>query len=139
MSDASGYTISVPDGVPDNPESLVGRNPGGLDPGGAKTAALAAYLAAQGIPVHLAARGRVTVGAVTVAGMGTAAAQLFATFGCGVELDVAAEPPVLRPRPDLARGTVETRWPDGHTEQRAGLQTAQVGYVLRTALATTGR
>lgn len=127
MGEASGYTISVPDG------------PDGPDPGGAKTAAVAAYLAAHGVPAHCTAPGIVAVGAVTVAGVGAAAAQLFAAFGSGIELDVAAEPPVLRPRRDLARGTLETRWPDGHTEQRAGLQAAQVGYVLRTALATTGR
>lgn len=127
MGEASCYTISVSDG------------PDGPDPGGAKTAALAAYLAGHGVPARRAAPGVVVVDAVTVAGVGAAAAQLFATFGCGVELDVAAQPPVLRPRQDLARGTLETRWPDGHTERRAGLQAAQVGYVLRTALATTGR
>lgn len=124
MSDTTGYAIAVP---------------AGLDPGGAKTAAVAAQLSAQSIPVRQAAPGNLEVGAVTVNGVGAAASQLFAAFGCGVELDIAADPPVLRPREDLARGSIEVHWPDGHTEARSGLQPAQVGYVLRTALATTGR
>ena len=106
-------------------------------PGG-DAAAVAATLVGRGVTAAVEGSD-VAVVTVTTAGLTAAASALFAAFGCGLGLDLAADPPVLAPRPDLAWGAVEVDWPDGRREPRTGLQPAQVGYLLRTALATTGR
>lgn len=117
--DPNGYLIALPGGGPG-------------------PAALAATLVGQGVAA-VAEGADVCVSTVTTAGLTAAAAVLFAAFGCGLYLDLVPDPPVLAPRSDLVRGAVEVAWPDGRLEPRTGLQPAQVGYLLRTALATTGR
>lgn len=106
--------------------------------GGPTAAALVADLAGRGVSAVVDDAG-VAVSTVTAAGLAAAASALFAAFDCGLELDLGADPPAIAPRADLARGAFEVVWPDGRREPRAGLQPAQVGYLLRAGLATTGR
>lgn len=130
--DPKGFRIALP------PVRQPAVQPTPQAPQAPTAAGLAASLSQRGVVAAAEAEG-VAVSTVTTAGLTAVAAVLFAAFDCGLGLDLAAEPPVLAPNPELPRGGVEVAWPDGRREPRQGLQPAQVGYVLRTALATTGR
>ncbi|GAC1362539.1 MAG: hypothetical protein NVSMB32_02990 [Actinomycetota bacterium] len=57
----------------------------------------------------------------------------------GLLMDLTGATPRLSVADDLPRGSLLICWQDGRQEQRSGLTNQQMGYVVRTALATAGR
>lgn len=103
----------------------------------AEAARLAAELAPLG--VGAVAAGEVTaVAKASTTSLTAVAAFLRVGSGTGIRVDLGTPKPTISADPERAAGELLVIAADGRQELRAGLNHNQVGYVVRTALATVG-